>query len=174
MILQADHGPLSGIRYRNFANLDDFLAYFNKAMDVLIDESDFAALAFAYLERVATDGLKHAEIFFDPQAHTGRGVSLDVVVKGLKKGLAKVGSPMSTFCEFRRTLLLTHLHDVQGQTAFGITSDLIMCFVKHLPVSEALVALRAMGPLVLGADSSEVNNPRKQASLFPCLGMSEF
>lgn len=65
-------------------------------MDVLIDESDFAALAIAYLERVATDGLKHAEIFFDPQAHTGRGVSLDVVVKGLKKGLAKVGSPMST------------------------------------------------------------------------------
>lgn len=129
-------------RYRNFANLDDFLAYFNKAMDVLIDESDFAALAFAYLERVATDGLKHAEIFFDPQAHTGRGVSLDVVVKGLKKGLAK------------------------GQTAFGITSDLIMCFVKHLPVSEALVAVRDMAPFVqsgevigLGADSSEVNNP---------------
>ncbi|GAA5879281.1 hypothetical protein JCM3774_006423 [Rhodotorula dairenensis] len=129
-------------RYRNFANLDDFLAYFNKAMDVLIDESDFAALAFAYLERVAADGLKHAEIFFDPQAHTGRGVSLDVVVNGLKKGLDK------------------------GQASFGISSDLIMCFVKHLPVSEALDAVRDMAPFVqsghvigLGADSSEVNNP---------------
>ncbi|POY72012.1 hypothetical protein BMF94_5021 [Rhodotorula taiwanensis] len=129
-------------RYRNFANLDDFLAYFNKAMDVLIDESDFAALSYAYLERVAGDGLKHAEIFFDPQAHTGRGIALDVVVNGLKKGLKK------------------------GQTAFGITSELIMCFVKHLPVSSALDAVREMQPFVesgdvigLGADSSEVNNP---------------
>lgn len=77
-------------RYRNFANLDDFLAYFNKAMDVLIDESDFAALSYAYIERVAGDGLKHAEVFFDPQAHTGRDVPLEVVVNGLKKGLKKV------------------------------------------------------------------------------------
>ena len=81
-------------------------------MDVLIDESDFAALAFAYLERVATDGLKHAEIFFDPQAHTGRGVSLDVVVKGLKKGLAKVRSPTWTSAGFVECFRLIYFHDV--------------------------------------------------------------
>ncbi|BGP21812.1 adenine deaminase [Rhodotorula toruloides] len=129
-------------RYRNFANLDDFLAYFNKAMDVLLDEEDFAALAFAYMQRVHADGLVHAEIFFDPQAHTGRGVALNVVVNGLKKGLK------------------------QGELEFGITTELIMCFVKHLSVESALEAVAEMKPFVekgdvigLGADSSEKNNP---------------
>ncbi|KPV78619.1 uncharacterized protein RHOBADRAFT_23675 [Rhodotorula graminis WP1] len=137
-------------RYRNFANLDDFLAYFNKAMDVLIDESDFAALAHAYLKRVHSDGLVHAEVFFDPQAHTGRGIALDVVVRGLKKGLA------------------------QGEEEFGITTELIMCFVKHLSVESAQQAVVEMQPYVasgdvigLGADSSEKDNPpSKFASVY--------
>lgn len=120
-------------------------------MDVLIDESDFAALAHAYLKRVHGDGLVHAEVFFDPQAHTGRGIALDVVVQGLKKGLA------------------------QGEKEFGISTELIMCFVKHLSVESAQQAVVEMQPYVasgdvigLGADSSEKDNPRACSSLsFP-------
>lgn len=115
-------------------------------MDVLIDEEDFAALAYAYMKRVSGDGLVHAEVFFDPQAHTGRGIALDVVVKGLKKGLA------------------------QGEGDFGITTELIMCFVKHLSVESAQQAVLEMQPWVasgdvigLGADSSEKDNPRALA-----------
>lgn len=112
-------------------------------MDVLLDESDFAALAYAYLKRVHGDGLVHAEVFFDPQAHTGRGLALDVVVQGLKKGLAR------------------------GEREFGISTELIMCFVKHLSVESAQQAVVEMQPYVasgdvigLGADSSEKDNPR--------------
>ncbi|GAA6058027.1 hypothetical protein JCM3770_003980 [Rhodotorula araucariae] len=137
-------------RYRNFANLDDFLAYFNKAMDVLLDEEDFAALAYAYMKRVHGDGLVHAEVFFDPQAHTGRGIGLDVVVNGLKKGLE------------------------QGEDEFGITTELIMCFVKHLSIESAQQAVLEMEPYVksgdvigLGADSTEKDNPpSKFASIY--------
>ncbi|GAA5947513.1 hypothetical protein JCM10213_005140 [Rhodosporidiobolus nylandii] len=137
-------------RYKNFTSLDDFLAFFNKAMDTLIHEDDFAALSYAYLQRVAPDGLKHAEIFFDPQAHTGRGIALDVVVKGLRKGLKK------------------------GGDEFGITTELIMCFVKHLSVESACEAVKEMEPYVksgevigLGADSTEKGNPpSKFASVY--------
>ncbi|GAA5989447.1 hypothetical protein JCM11641_007908 [Rhodosporidiobolus odoratus] len=129
-------------RYRNFASLDDFLAYFNQAMDCLMHVDDFAALSYAYVERVAKEGLQHAEIFFDPQAHTGREVELDVVVKGLRQGLSK------------------------GEAEFGVSTSLIMCFVKHLSVESACEAVQAMAPFVksghvigLGADSTEKGNP---------------
>ncbi|KAM0752241.1 adenine deaminase [Meredithblackwellia eburnea MCA 4105] len=129
-------------RYENFANLDDFLNYYNMAMACLITHSDFSALAFAYMQRASADGVKHAEVFFDPQAHTGRGVALDVVVNGLTEGLRK------------------------GEAEFGMTTKLIMCFVKHLPVSSALEAVEATAPFVhsgevagLGMDSTEINNP---------------
>ncbi|GAA5902171.1 hypothetical protein JCM6882_006720 [Rhodosporidiobolus microsporus] len=137
-------------RYCNFTSLDDFLAYFNRAMDVLLTEDDFAALSYAYLQRVAKDGLAHAEIFFDPQAHTDRGIELEVVVKGLKKGLA------------------------QGEQEFGITSALIACFEKHLPVESACEMVQSLEPYVasgdvigLGADSTEKGNPpSKFASVY--------
>ncbi|GAA6058572.1 hypothetical protein JCM10212_007011 [Sporobolomyces blumeae] len=129
-------------RYENFTSLDDFLAYFNAAMDVLLFEDDFAALAYAYMKRVSTDGLVHTEVFFDPQAHTGRGIALDVVVNGLTKGLK------------------------QGEAEFGISHKLIMCFVKHLSVDAAVEAVQDMSPYFangtvcgLGADSTEKNNP---------------
>ena len=64
-------------------------------MDVLLNEDDFAALSYAYLNRVSTDGLVHSEVFFDPQAHTGRGIALDVVVNGLTKGLKQVSRSLS-------------------------------------------------------------------------------
>ncbi|CEQ38972.1 SPOSA6832_00438, partial [Sporobolomyces salmonicolor] len=131
-------------RYCNFSNLDDFLAYFNKAMDVLLYEDDFADLAYGYMKRVHTDGLVHAEVFFDPQAHTGRGVALESVVRGLNKGLKK------------------------GEAEFGITHKLIKCFVKHLSVESAIESLEACAPYFqsgeihgLGADSTEKNNPRE-------------
>ncbi|GAA6036886.1 hypothetical protein JCM8097_006335 [Rhodosporidiobolus ruineniae] len=137
-------------RYRNFANLDDFLFYFNKAMDVLLTEDDFSKLAYAYLERVSKQGLVHAEIFFDPQAHTGRGVELDVVVKGLQKGLKK------------------------GERNFGISTHLIACFVKHLSVESACEMVQSVAPYVasgdvvgLGADSTEKgNHPSKFAPVY--------
>ncbi|GAA6007637.1 hypothetical protein JCM11491_003905 [Sporobolomyces phaffii] len=138
------------VRYENFTSLDDFLAYFNAAMDVLLYEDDFAALAYTYMKRVSTDGLVHTEVFFDPQAHTGRGIALDVVVNGLTKGLK------------------------QGETEFGISNKLIMCFVKHLSVESAVEAVADMSSYFangqvcgLGADSSEKNNPpSKFASVY--------
>ncbi|GAA5955048.1 hypothetical protein JCM21900_002769 [Sporobolomyces salmonicolor] len=137
-------------RYCNFSNLDDFLAYFNKAMDVLLYEDDFADLAYGYMKRVHTDGLVHAEVFFDPQAHTARGVALESVVRGLNKGLKK------------------------GEAEFGITHKLIKCFVKHLSVESAIESLEACAPYFqsgeihgLGADSTEKNNPpSKFASIY--------
>ncbi|GAA5943869.1 adenine deaminase [Sporobolomyces koalae] len=129
-------------RYENFTSLDDFLAYFNAAMDVLLYEDDFAALAYTYMKRVSTDGLVHTEVFFDPQAHTGRGIALETVVEGLTKGLK------------------------QGEAEFGISHKLIMCFVKHLSVQSAVDAVGDMAPYFanglvcgLGADSTEKNNP---------------
>ncbi|KAL8278995.1 hypothetical protein RQP46_008664 [Phenoliferia psychrophenolica] len=129
-------------RYKHFAGLDDFLLFYNLAMAALIKESDFEALAFAYMEKANADGVKHAEVFFDPQAHVDRGVAIAAVVGGLKAGLER------------------------GEKAFGMTTELIMCFVKHLPVASALASVESIIPFVksgavlgLGMDSSEIGNP---------------
>ncbi|KAK4054816.1 adenine deaminase [Microbotryomycetes sp. JL201] len=137
-------------KYKHFSCLQDFLDMYNAGMEVLIDEDDFEALTWAYLRRVHQDGLVHAEIFFDPQAHTERGVHLDTVVQGIDKALRK------------------------AHQEFGITSKLTMCFVRHLSVESALETVENMARFVkngvvsgLGCDSTEKgNHPEKYQGIY--------
>jgi adenosine deaminase len=100
-------------RYDAFTSLPDFLGYYNKAMRVLMHATDFEDLTYAYFTTVAKDNLRHAEIFFDPQAHTSRGVDYLSVVTGISAARRRA------------------LQD------FGITSELIMCFHRDQSVAEA-------------------------------------
>ncbi|KAK4703943.1 adenine deaminase, partial [Phenoliferia sp. Uapishka_3] len=129
-------------RYKHFAGLDDFLQYYNWAMAALVKQSDYEKLAYAYMKKAHADGVKQAEVFFDPQAHVDRDIELSAVVSGLNQGL------------------------VRGEKEFGMTTKLIMCFVKHLPVESALASVESIIPFVksgevigLGMDSSEIGNP---------------
>ncbi|KAI5479067.1 hypothetical protein MNV49_004349 [Pseudohyphozyma bogoriensis] len=159
----ADYSSVEALeeRYKHFTSLDDFLAFFNRAMDVLITEMDFELMAYAYMLRAAKDGVAHAEVFFDPQAHVGRGIDLKVVVDGLTTGLKR------------------------GERDFGISFKLICCFVKHLSVASAVETVESIIPFVksgevlgLGMDSTEIDNPpEKYASVYARakeLGMEYF
>jgi adenosine deaminase len=123
-----------------FTRLQDFLDIYYQGAAVLRTEQDFHDLAVAYFERVAGDGLVHAEIFFDPQTHTDRGIPFQVVADGLLAGMAAAHA--------RR----------------GITSRLILCFLRHLPEAAAFATLRAAEPWLdrivgVGLDSSELGHP---------------
>ena len=131
-------------RYNRFLSLDDFLHYYYIGMSVLIEQSDFEALAWDYFEHASADGVVHAELFFDPQAHLSRGISYDVVLSGLTA--AK-----------KRAL-----------TAFGISSELICCFLRHLPVPECMrtfalpeiqQSFKNGAVIGMGLDSSELPFP---------------
>jgi len=130
-----------------FTDLTSFLAVYYPAMDVLQTEDDFFELAHAYLLRAAADGVKHAEMFFDPQAHTARGVPFEAVVKGYHRAAAAAAD-------------------------FGVDADLIMCFLRDLSAESAAATLEASVPftdLVLGVglDSDEHGNPpEKFADVF--------
>jgi len=97
-----------------FDCLQDFLDVYYQGMSVLLHEQDFHDLTFAYLQKVAEDGLSHVEMFFDPQAHTDRGVAFETVLGGITSALE------------------------QGNKEFGISAKLIMCFLRHLPEEQAL------------------------------------
>lgn len=101
-------------RYQRFASLDDFLHYYYIAMSVLVTASDYEALAWDYFEHAHRDGVVHAELFFDPQAHVSRGVSYGTVVQG--------------FMRARR----------RAEAELGISSLLTACFLRHLPVPDSL------------------------------------
>ena len=124
----------------SFSNLQDFLDLYYQGMSVLREEQDFYDLTLAYLSRVAADGVKHVEIFFDPQAHTARGVAFETVLDGIHRALG------------------------DGERQHGITAKLILCFLRHLPAEDALVTLeqamdhrdRIVG---VGLDSSENGYP---------------
>ena len=123
-----------------FGNLQSFLDIYYQGMNVLRQEQDFYDLTRAYLERIHADGVVHAEIFFDPQGHTGRGVEFETVLDGIWRALR------------------------DGESEFGITSGLIMCFLRHLDQDDAFRTLdqalehrdRIAG---VGLDSSEVGRP---------------
>lgn len=128
-----------------FDNLQDFLDLYYLGMSVLIEERDFHDLCFAYLERVKADNVAHVEIFFDPQAHTERGVKFETVLGGLVSALE------------------------QGESELGITSKLIMCFLRHLPEDEAFDALACACRhkdhiFGVGLDSSEQGHPPEKFS----------
>ena len=122
-----------------FSDLQSFLDIYYAACAVLIEEQDFYELTLAYLRRAQMDGVRHAEIFFDPQTHTARGVEFATVVNGITRALA------------------------EGRQ-LGISSCLIMCFLRHLPEQDAMATLEQSlpyGELItgVGLDSSEVGNP---------------
>ena len=124
----------------DFSNLQDFLDIYYAGASVLLTEADFYDLGMAYFQRLKADGGVHAEIFFDPQTHTDRGVPFSVVADGLLGAMA----------EARRSL--------------DITSSLILCFLRHLPEEAALETLKAAEPYLdriigVGLDSSEVGHP---------------
>ena len=122
-----------------FVDLQSFLDIYYQACSVLLEEQDFYELTRAYLERARSDGVRHAEIFFDPQTHTARGVGFDKVVLGINRALR------------------------EGET-LGISSRLIMCFLRDLPAESALATLEqaaAYQDLItgVGLDSAEVGHP---------------
>ncbi|WP_107653688.1 adenosine deaminase [Nocardia suismassiliense] len=123
-----------------FEDLQSFLDLYYRLTDVLRVEQDFTDLAEAYLARAAAAGVRHAEIFFDPQAHTARGVPFATVIDGLWKAL----------------------HD--SERRYGITTKLILCFLRDLSVESALETLTAAEPyldriVAVGLDSAEVGHP---------------
>ena len=126
-------------RYR-FADLGSFLELYYSLMDVLRTEQDFADLAEAYLARAAEQGVRHAEIFFDPQAHTCRGVEIGAVIEGLGRALDT------------------------SQERYGVSTRLILCFLRDRPPEEAAATLTAAEPYLdrivgVGLDSAEAGNP---------------
>ena len=123
-----------------FSNLQDFLDIYYAGADVLRTEADFHDLAFAYFQRAAADSVRHAEIFFDPQTHTDRGIPFGVVADGLLAGMAR------------------------AEAELGVTSKLILCFLRHLDEDAAFDTLKAAEPWLdrivgVGLDSSEVGHP---------------
>ena len=123
-----------------FDNLQSFLDIYYAGCAVLVTEQDFYDLTSAYLRRAARQGVRHAEIFFDPQTHTERGVSFETVVTGIHRALE------------------------DGRASVGISSRLIMCFLRHLSAEAAMETLEQAGPFVswisaVGLDSSESGNP---------------
>ncbi len=124
----------------DFSNLQDFLDIYYAGADVLRTEEDFHDLALAYFRRAAADGVRHAEIFFDPQTHTDRGLPFSVAADGLLSGMEG------------------------AERELGVTSKLILCFLRHLEEDAAFDTLKAAEPWLdrivgVGLDSSEVGHP---------------
>ncbi|SIN61978.1 adenosine deaminase [Parasphingorhabdus marina DSM 22363] len=123
-----------------FSNLQDFLDIYYQGMSVLRTEQDFHDLTMAYFQRVHRDQVRHAEIFFDPQGHTERGVSFDTAISGTLRAMDDAKSDL------------------------GISSHLIMCFLRHLSEEDAFATLEQAEPwldriLGVGLDSSELGHP---------------
>jgi len=123
----------------SFTDLQSFLDIYYRAADVLRTSQDFYDLAVAYLQRAAADGVVRAEIFFDPQTHTARGIPLEVVFDGLSAA-------------------------IDAAPSMGMSAGLIMSFLRHLSEKEAFTTLEDAGPYLdriigIGLDSSETGHP---------------
>jgi adenosine deaminase len=131
-----------------FTDLQSFLDVYYAGMNVLREKEDFYDLTMAYFERAYAQGVRHAEIFFDPQAHTNRGVAFFTVVDGISHAMLDV------------------------EAKYGITSHLIMCFLRDLSADSAMATLEEALPFkerikAVGLDSAEVGNPpSKFAAVF--------
>ena len=127
----------------NFTNLQSFLDVYYQGANVLIKEQDFFDLTWAYALKCKEDNVVHTEIFFDPQTHTNRGISFDIVINGIYKALKK------------------------AEKEFGLSFKIIMCFLRHLSEEECFKILdqalvhkdKIFG---VGLDSSEMGNPPKK------------
>ena len=123
-----------------FDSLQSFLDIYYAGTQVLLVEQDFFDMTWAYLERAHADRVVHTELFFDPQSHTSRGVDMGLVIGGIHRA-----------CE-------------QARTHWGMTSALILCFLRHLSEDDATATLQAARPYVgqlvgVGLDSSEQGHP---------------
>jgi adenosine deaminase len=123
-----------------FSDLQSFLDIYYQGANVLIQEQDFFDLTWAYLLRCQQDNVIHTEVFFDPQTHTDRGIAFDRVVNGIHRAL------------------------LQAQSELGISSRLIMCFLRHLDEDSAFAILEQALPhrhkiIAVGLDSAEAGNP---------------
>ncbi|MFD9909812.1 adenosine deaminase [Streptomyces sp. NPDC059063] len=123
-----------------FEDLQSFLDLYYGLMAVLRTEADFEELADAYLARAAAQGVRHAEIFFDPQAHMARGVGIGTVIDGLGRALDR------------------------SQERHGVSTRLIMCFLRDQSAESAMATLEAAKPYLhrivgVGLDSAEVGHP---------------
>ncbi len=124
----------------NFSNLQEFLDLYYEGMQVLRTEEDFHDLTWAYLQRAAADNVRHVEMFFDPQAHTARGVPFGAVTEGILAALAR------------------------GEKELGISGYLIMSFLRHLSEEDGFDLLKVSEPwhdkfIGVGLDSSEMGHP---------------
>lgn len=124
----------------SFTNLQDFLDIYYQGANVLRTEQDFFDLTDAYLTRVAADNARHVEVFFDPQTHTARGIPFSVVADGMLRALK------------------------QAEKEKGVTSKLILCFLRHLDEADAIKTLKEAEPYLdriagVGLDSSEMGHP---------------
>ena len=135
-------------RAYQFPNLQSFLDVYYAGADVLRDQDDFHALTQAYLRKAHEQGVVHVEMFFDPQTHTARGVELSTVLLGLRRALK------------------------EAEREFGLTSRLILCFLRHLNAADAMRTLEDALPYkefitAVGLDSSEAGHPpSKFAAVF--------
>ena len=135
-----------------FTDLQSFLDIYYAGASVLLHESDFEAMAMAYLRRAAADSVVRAELFFDPQTHTARGVTIGTVIRGLASACAR------------------------AERELGVSSALILCFLRHLSEEDALQTLHDALPwrqhfIGVGLDSSERGHPpEKFARVFARAG----
>lgn len=123
-----------------FSDLQSFLDIYYAGASVLLHEQDFEDMAWAYFKRAAADQVVHAEIFFDPQTHTARGVPFQTVIQGLTRAVRR------------------------AELELGLSSALIMCFLRHLSEAEAFATLEQALPyqhlfIGVGLDSSERGHP---------------
>ncbi len=124
----------------NFTNLQTFLDIYYAGANVLITKDDFYDLTWEYVRKCVEDNVIHTEIFFDPQTHTARGVAFETVITGIKEAL------------------------VDAKEQYGITSCIIMCFLRHLSQQDAFETLEQAlafkeDIIGVGLDSSELGNP---------------
>ena len=123
-----------------FNNLQEFLDIYYQGASALRTEQDFYDLTYAYMKRARAQNVLHVELFFDPQTHTARGVPFSVVIEGIHRAL------------------------LDGEATLGITSGLILCFLRHLDQDDALATLNAALDykdriIGIGLDSTERGNP---------------
>ena len=149
MLLNLAHKNKIDIKYKtlsevkqayNFSNLQEFLDIYYQGMSVLITEEDFFDLAYAYLSKANCQNITHAEIFFDPQGHLARGVSFATIISGLTRAVNS------------------------ARANLDIHASLILCFLRHLPESNALKTLEMALDfkqhfIGIGLDSSELGFP---------------
>ena len=128
-----------------FADLQSFLQLYYQGVRALVNEGDFYDLTWAYLTKAHSQTVRHSEMFFDPQAHTGRGIAFETVISGIHHAM------------------------LDAKQRLGMSSKLVMCFLRDLSEEEAMATLREALPfkdriVAVGLDSAEVGNPPEKFS----------